>query len=131
MSQKRFGIINAEGFDYAFCPSICEQCEALCCKGEGYVFLSDEDINNIAAFLNTDTKLFLKLYTKRVIYGKKTALINLKINSEIRCVFLDDNNRCEIYKVRPKQCKLFPFWESLKNKNKKQLAKLCPGIIFK
>ena len=69
---------------------------------------------------------FLKLYTKKVEYGKKIALIDLKIGQETRCVFLDDRNMCEIYPVRPRQCREFPFWKDLK----KEFKKLCPGIIY-
>ncbi len=121
-------MIKVEGFDFAFDNTACDNCKALCCKGDGYVFLDTEDIKNIASFLNMKTEEFLKLYTKKAIYGKKISLISLKIKDEIKCVFLDDDNRCEIYATRPKQCKSFPFWLNLKDKNKERLVKLCPGI---
>ncbi len=122
-------IINKD-FPYSFNETVCKQCKALCCKGEGYVFLSKYDIDNISSFLGLDVGQFVKLYTRKAVYGKKVSLVNLKINGELRCVFLDKFNRCEIYEVRPNQCREFPFWKSLKNKNGTQLAKLCPGIII-
>jgi hypothetical protein len=130
MPKKRFEIVRHKEFYYAFDKSACQTCKALCCKGEGYVFLSKADIERISNFLKIDKGQFLKLYTKKVLYDKKISLINLRIAGELRCVFLDNKNRCEIYDVRPSQCKNFPFWDNLKNKNEMQLAKLCPGIII-
>ncbi len=123
-------MIRCKDFQYAFDHSMCSKCKAICCKGEGYVFLDDSDINNIADFLNMDKDAFLKLYTKKAFYNKKISLISLKIAKELKCVFLNDKDMCEIYRVRPKQCRRFPFWKNLKDKNKTYLAKLCPGIII-
>jgi len=122
-------IVNKDFF-YSFDETVCERCNALCCRGEGYVFLNKYDIDNISSFLGLDVGQFVKLYTKKVMYDKKISLVNLKIEGELRCVFLDEFNRCEIYEVRPRQCREFPFWKSLKDKNVTQLAKLCPGIII-
>ncbi len=122
-------IVNKD-FPYSFDETVCKQCKASCCKGEGYVFLSKDDINNISSFLDLDVGQFVELYTRKVMYGKKISLANLKIKGELRCVFLDEFNRCEIYEMRPKQCRKFPFWNNLKDKNVEQLVKLCPGIII-
>lgn len=130
MPKTRFEMIINKDFPYSFDETICKQCKASCCKGEGYVFLSKYDIDNISSFLGLDVGQFVKLYTRKTVYGKKVSLVNLKIKGELRCVFLDKFNRCEIYEVRPNQCREFPFWKSLKNKNGTQLAKLCPGIII-
>lgn len=124
-------MIKKEGFDFIFDETACQKkCKALCCKGNGYVFLSNKEINEIADYLNIDRETFLKLYTKKAIYGKRIALVDLRINGETRCVFLDDNDRCEIYEKRPKQCRDFPFWKHLSKKPKEELKKLCPGIVY-
>jgi Fe-S-cluster containining protein len=124
-------MIKRDAYPYQFDETACKtKCNGLCCKEEGYVYLSETEIESIAGYLKIDKEQFLKLYTKKVFYKKKTALVDLHINGEIRCVFLDDNNRCEIYPVRPKQCREFPFWPHLKNKKKETLKKLCPGIEY-
>ncbi len=116
-----------EGFSFCFDKSACKTCKGKCCRGEGYVFLTNEDIENISEFLDIEKKAFLRLYTRKV--NGKTALIDLAVKNEIRCVFLDDNYRCEIYTKRPKQCRSFPFWESLKDKSFDAVEELCPGIV--
>ena len=120
-------IIKKENFNYIFDDTFCGYCGAKCCKGNGYVLLHKDEIESISEYLKRTVDEFIKFYTKKAEYGKKTTLIDLKINGETKCVFLDENNRCEIYEVRPKQCKTFPFWNSLKNKNIKELQNLCPG----
>lgn len=45
------------------------------------------------------------------------------------CIFLQEDH-CQIYLVRPLQCRTFPFWpENLKSSFRwKQLKSYCPGI---
>ena len=46
-----------------------------------------------------------------------------------RCVFLDEQMRCRIYKVRPLQCRTYPFWPELMNaKAWRAEARRCEGI---
>ena len=118
-------MIKKDGFWFCFDDTRCKTCKAFCCIGEGYVFLTDEDIERISKFLGLSRENFLKTYTRKVF--NKIALIDLVIKNEKRCVFLDDNYRCEIYPVRPKQCESFPFWEKLKELSLSELKKLCPA----
>ncbi|WP_022670643.1 YkgJ family cysteine cluster protein [Hippea alviniae] len=119
-------MVKRDGFWFCFDDTRCKTCKALCCIGEGYVFLTNEDIERISEFLGLKREDFLKTYTRKV-FGK-IALIDLVIKGEKRCVFLDDNYRCEIYPVRPKQCESFPFWEKFKELSLNKLKKLCPAI---
>jgi Fe-S-cluster containining protein len=49
-------------------------------------------------------------------------LLRLKTKKEGRCIFLDDSGKCEIYKIRPNICKIFPFWAMrLENNNLKAI----------
>jgi len=45
------------------------------------------------------------------------------------CVFLE-GSRCSVYPVRPRQCRLFPFWEGmlLDETTFKHCTEFCPGI---
>ena len=46
------------------------------------------------------------------------------------CPFLQEDQRCGIYPVRPKQCATWPFWEeNLERENWEGSVKdCCPGI---
>ena len=46
------------------------------------------------------------------------------------CAFLDDENRCRIYPVRPKQCATWPFWSENLERSvwTGPVRDCCPGI---
>lgn len=46
-----------------------------------------------------------------------------------RCPFLGAGNRCDVYPVRPMQCRTWPFWkENLKREVwQDEVLKTCPG----
>ena len=123
-------IVRHPGFDYAFDPESCKECSGLCCKGEGYVFVSRDEMEKIAHFLGMDVERFEALYTRKALYGKRVTLATISCCGDKRCVFLDKNNRCEIYSVRPDQCRRFPFWDSLRKKSKEELCSVCKGILY-
>lgn len=79
----------------------------------------------MAEKLNLPMEEFLKKYTRRI--GNR---ISLKEHSKTYdCVFLK-GKRCEVYEVRPKQCRTFPWWsENLKTpEHWKETAARCEGI---
>jgi Fe-S-cluster containining protein len=90
----------------------CIKCGA-CCKWEGVVVLTPEDIGRIAKHLSVDKDEFLEEYTKK--QGKNIVLKNKPESSS--CVFLEDN-KCKIWDVKPKQCADFPM----------KYEKRCPGF---
>lgn len=98
-----------------------------CCRGEpGCVWITEDEIKKIAEFLSLKEGEFLSRYTYRI---DERVSFREKRNGE--CVFYDsESNRCTIYKVRPLQCRLFPFWPSLmvceENWEREKLR--CPGI---
>ncbi len=120
-------MIKRAGFQFCFDEQRCRSCKGQCCIGEGYVFLTERDIAEISDFLKITEEEFLRLYTRKVNY--RVALIDLVVKGEKRCVFLNDKHLCEIYPKRPKQCREFPFWESLKEKPLEFASKLCPGVV--
>ena len=104
----------------------CQQCGG-CCQGEpGYVFLSENDIKKISAYLNCSRKEFLKKYAKSVDFPMRTPY-SLIEHDDGRCIFYE--NGCQIYPVRPVQCSTFPFWPIfMKNIDDfHNLVKDCPG----
>ena len=85
----------------------CTGCGA-CCKTHGeyaYVYLSDRDVSAIASYLHMSRIGFLNAYC----VTDETGSIHLSETNK-DCSFLDAENHCAIYPVRPKQCATWPFW---------------------
>lgn len=97
-----------------------------CCvsHGEyGFVYVTKEDRQKMAAQLGLKTTQFTKLYCK-----KTDGFFHLKDNGA-DCIFLK-NKRCTIYKSRPTQCRTWPFWpETMSAKAwKRDVVGFCPGV---
>lgn len=101
----------------------CNQC-GKCCRGEpGVVWIVNNDILNISAYLKMTVEEFSKNYLRNI--SSRFSLIEM-VNGD--CVMYD--NGCKIYPVRPRQCRTFPFWItniSLKDEWD-ALINNCPGI---
>ena len=83
-----------------------------CCLGhadENVIELMDGEAEKISRFLRMDLSEFMKKYG--------TELENLEngiaISHQGRCVFLQENNHCAIYDVRPRQCQAYPYWPEI------------------
>ena len=85
----------------------CQGC-GKCCAGpqEGYVWVSDEEIDKISDFLEMEREDFIKRYVRKT--RRKQCLIEHPSHD---CIFLK-SGKCRIYSVRPSQCKTWPFWSS-------------------
>ena len=103
----------------------CAACGHCCRWGAGYVWVSEREIHAMAEHLGTDVLEFARRYVRRV--GTALSLTELP---DYRCVFLDENERCRVYPVRPTQCRTYPFWpENIKTPAAWQaLEKDCPGL---
>ena len=102
-------------------PFKCTQC-GNCCRVEGYVWVDDDDIQNLAEYLQLEPAVFEKQYVRQV--GRRPSLIE-KPNYE--CISWD--NGCSVYPARPPQCKTFPFWpENLRSfETWLEVVEECPG----
>ena len=121
-------IITQEGYPYAFDVSACATCQGKCCTGEsGYIYVNKSEIENIANFLNLGVAEFSMHYLFQS--GYKYSIKERENENSYECFFYNkESNGCEIYDVRPTQCRTFPFWEYFKNRVDE--AKMeCPGII--
>lgn len=102
----------------------CTQCGNCCTGAPGYVWVSPEEIDRLAASLGQSTDAFSRRFVRRV--GNRYSLIE-RPNGE--CVFWDSSNGCTVYEARPVQCRTWPFWsENLESPaDWKRVRRGCPG----
>lgn len=105
----------------------CTGCGQCCTGAPGYVWLSEQEIVDIAEYLKMDLTEFATFYLRRV--NGRFSLLEKPVTFD--CVFLKDK-KCEIYPVRPTQCRTFPWWpQNLTNEAEwLDAAKHCEGISF-
>ena len=87
----------------------CARC-GNCCLWEGYVRISENELDKIAAFLSMEPYDFAREYTR--LCSDRRGL-SLTENSDGSCIFYDRHAKlCMINEVKPKQCSEFPFtWD--------------------
>lgn len=111
------------GFPFAFA---CRRSGNCCAIPGGFVRVSRDEAQQIAAFLGIDTAAFQSRY----VQGDG---VTLKDGLGGRCVFLRDGAQaaCSIYEVRPARCRQWPFWpEVLQDPALLALVRrTCPGIV--
>lgn len=101
----------------SFCHT-CQRCGA-CCRWEGNVCLTDEDITAIAAYLGMDEVAFINELCHLQRNRRGLSLIDAPDGA---CIMLQPDNTCRIQPVKPQQCKDFPYkW------NFPGWERRCPG----
>lgn len=111
---------NADGL-----PFTCTQCGDCCTGSPGFVWVTDDDIRAIAEYLDKPIGEIRLMYA-RPLRGKVS--LNEFANGD--CVFLDPATRkCQIYPVRPIQCRTWPFWKSnvATPEDWQRTQQVCPG----
>ena len=105
-------------FDFA-----CRQC-GRCCREEGFVFFSRDDISRAAKFLGMTAASFCAEYL--ILTSDGYALSVTKKNP---CVFLSEDG-CIINDAKPKQCATFPYWNEYIGMNGElvNFDRPCPGV---
>ncbi|MCC6342803.1 MAG: YkgJ family cysteine cluster protein [Bryobacterales bacterium] len=95
-----------------------------CCEQKGWVYLTEQDLRNAAAFLSLTPEGF----EKRYVYRTRRRL-RLRKPRGAQCHFLVPGG-CAIHPVKPAQCRLFPFWPELVEDRDEwnRTGKYCPGI---
>lgn len=103
----------------------CTECGQCCTGSPGYTWVTEEEITKIAQHMKLSTEEFSRKFVR--VVGDRLALLENAINYD--CVFLKDK-KCQIYSVRPKQCRTFPWWtQNLKSpKDWNEAARYCEGI---
>ena len=110
-----------------YADGLCFQCTGCgkCCTGApGYVWLTEEEMQNIADFLKLSLQEFTQKYVRKVF-----ERFSLKEHANYDCVFLKDK-QCQIYPVRPSQCRTYPFWPRILASKEawEEEATVCEGI---
>jgi Fe-S-cluster containining protein len=102
-----------------------------CCAGpgEGYIWVTSREITLIAKHLGISEQELKQKYLKRV--GWRTSIIEQAATKD--CIFLQKGPQgrgCAIYKVRPNQCRTWPFWQmNLSHPDSwNSSAQKCPGM---
>ena len=103
----------------------CTGCGQCCTGSPGYVWVTADEIVDMAHYLGLSVDEFSAKYV-RVVHNRYSLREDPKTYS---CLFLKEN-KCTVYEYRPKQCKTYPWWTSnLTSKEAWQEAsKWCEGI---
>lgn len=103
----------------------CTQCGNCCTGAPGYVWVTDQEIRQLAAAVGETVEDFIRLYVRQV--GSRKSLREF---SNGDCVFFDNRTRkCTVYPYRPRQCRTWPFWDSnIKTPQAwAETCAVCPG----
>jgi len=107
----------------------CTQCGNCCTGAPGHTWVSEDEIDVLAARLGIDRASFCRTYTKSVWRGGQqlVSLIEKKNND---CVFWAKGVGCTVYQDRPRQCRTWPFWRpNLSDRATwDEAASGCPGM---
>ncbi len=112
----------------------CTMCGNCCSGPPGYVLVTEEETQKLAARLGLDTQTFIDQYTHQMSRGTS---LNERLTPEgsFDCVFLDRTTIpgravCGVYEDRPQQCRTWPFWTSIIRDQASwdRARRRCPGI---
>lgn len=108
----------------------CTECGQCCTGAPGYTWVTEQEVIAIADYLKLSVEEFGRRYVRQV--EDRLALLEypqIHNSQNYDCVFLKDK-KCQIYSVRPKQCRTFPWWpQNLSSEEEwRQAAQRCEGI---
>ena len=83
----------------------CNQCGVCCTGTPGYIWVTPEEMKDLAQTLHTDFDEFTRQNVKKV--GEHYSLIE-KPNGD--CILWEKDQGCTAYQARPQQCRTYPFW---------------------
>ncbi|MFX1251240.1 MAG: YkgJ family cysteine cluster protein [Promethearchaeota archaeon] len=81
-----------------------KKCQAKCCKSLAPV-ISSSEINRISKHIGHNN-----FYDECSSLGEQCFSIKKQKKTGNNCYFLDNQNLCSIYPLRPLDCQLFPFF---------------------
>jgi Fe-S-cluster containining protein len=95
-----------------------------CCDVRGFVYITENDLQRIAAHVGLTPKVFEKKYVVRY-----KRMLRLRKPRHSQCHFLTEGG-CSVHPVKPVQCRLYPFWpELVEQRINWEIERIaCPGI---
>lgn len=111
---------HADGLNFT-----CTQCGNCCTGDPGVVWVNDEEIREIAEYLDKPIGE-VRLFHTRLVGGR----VSLTEYQNGDCTYFDPVKRhCKVYPVRPQQCRTWPFWRSNISSKEKwdEVCETCPG----
>ena len=121
---KNFDYVMNDIHDEVFEHIDCLTC-ANCCKTTSPI-VTEKDIERIAKYLRLKPAEFINKYLKKDMDG-------LWMMQQTPCRFLDADNYCLIYDVRPKACREYPHLNRKKNVQLLNLhlknTEICPAVF--
>lgn len=122
--RKRLDLLMNEIHDEEFENTDCLSC-ANCCKTTSPIF-TEKDIGRIAKFLKMKENKFIDQYLQR-------DSDDFMVLKTAPCAFLDQDNSCFIYDVRPKACSEYPHTNRKKFIQLTDLTlnntEVCPAVF--
>lgn len=103
----------------------CTGCGDCCTGAPGFVWVTNAEIEALAAKVQMDVEEFEQRYVRLV--GVRKSLVEFD-NGD--CVFFDnDTRKCKVYDARPRQCRTWPFWDSNVRTPEawEDTCSVCPG----
>ena len=121
---KNLDYLMLELHEAEFAKTDCLKC-ANCCKTTGPLF-TNADIERISKYLRLKPRQFMERYLQ-------TDEENDQVLQQLPCTFLDADNQCTIYVVRPKACREFPHTDRKKfhqiNRLTLKNVAICPAAF--
>ena len=123
-TPKRLDLLMQDLHENEFKKTDCLTC-ANCCKTSSPIF-TDKDISRISKYLRVKEHQFIAQYLER-------DDDDFMVLQSVPCAFLDSDNTCFIYDVRPKACSEYPHTNrkkfiQLTNLTLKN-AEICPAVF--
>ena len=119
--SEKAAIIHKDAFSKIDCM-VC----ANCCKTTP-ALLNNRDIKRIAKFLKITPKSFRHKYVIEDFSGELSF-------RKVPCVFLEEDNKCSVYEVRPESCRDYPHSDGkdFVKRSKLHQANLsvCPAVFY-
>ena len=102
----------------------CTQCGKCCTGAPGFVWVTDVEIDKLAAARGMKRSEFAAVYTY-----KTRGKVSLRERANGDCVFYDADKGCTVYAARPMQCRTWPFWDSNLTTPEQwaETEAVCPG----
>jgi Fe-S-cluster containining protein len=106
----------------------CRRCSRCCRHEPGYVFLTGDDLERLAAGLALPPAEVLARFCRTVRVGAFRR-VSLRETRRYDCI-LWARDGCRVYERRPLQCRSFPFWAANLGSAEdwEQLKPACPGV---